>query len=620
MGDHVRYAASAAALAGALFLCAATPKPNVDSCATALFNQLRSAGGGSAWNSAGEVAASGRLTSSGLHGSADFRYDVRTGHYVQRTVLPVQGESDVVYDGRTVWSRDISGGVHPYDAWYPRARSVTDAYIARRGYLNSRDAATIVCLGNAQRNRRTVEVVRVQPRYGLPALLSIDSNTHLLDSVAIRTPISTDVTTFADYRQVGALVLPFTIMEGTLFEPADGYRFDVARYAITRSVAADFRKPDEARNARMLGNAASTTVPLKLEGRQLLVWASVNGHAPMPFILDTGGHAILDTVAARTLGLRGTGAGVSGGAGSGTIALQFTRVNSVRIGSATLTDQPFLVIPYPYSFYERGEKTPLAGILGLEWFERYAIRIDYIKRALTLTPLGRFSYRGSGTAQPIRFQEDMPLARGMADGRAGPFGVDTGNAGLLILYGDFLRRSGLLAKYSGGATIRGEGTGGSNTGQRQTLSSFGFGTSEIANLDADFTQMRTGSFSSWTEAGDLGLTVLSHFTPTFDYARERLYLSPLSHALVIPANHSGLGFTKNGPAAIDVVAVRPNSAAAASGIVAGDQILAVDGKDARQLSSADLLDVLAAPPGTPVQLVVKHASAERTVRLVLRSR
>jgi hypothetical protein len=453
----------------------------------------------------------------------------------------------------------------------------------------------------------------------MPAVLAVDARSGLLDSVTIRTPISTDVTTYADYRQIAGLALPFSIASGTLFEPEDGKKIDVTRYVISpRAANADFAKPAVADNARMLAGASSTTVRIALEGRQLLVWVSIDGHAPLPFILDTGGHAILDTVAARILGLRGVGAGVSGGAGSGTIGLQYARVASARIGDAELRDQPFLVIPYPYSFYERGKRVPLAGILGLEWFERYAIRVDYAGNALTLTPLAHFRYRGNGAAVAFRFQEDMPLARATADGRSGNFGVDTGNAGLLILYGDFLRRTGLLAKYAQGYAIHGQGTGGGNSGRQATLSRFTIGGRAIENLDADFTQMKTGSFSSWTEAGDLGLTVLARFTPTFDYANQRLYLDESPRPYTVRRNRSGIAFTKNELGTIAVVAVRPNSAGAEAGVVAGDAILSVNGKSASELSSADFLNIVTAPAGTALRLTLRHATGTREIQLVLR--
>ena len=581
--------------------------------------QLAGASGGTAWNAVAQVSATGRLTSSGLRGTAELDSDVRDGRYAARYSLPVEGTSAEVYDGRTVWSHDISGGVHPYDAWYPRARAITQRFLTRRQYLDPGAAASITCGTPAEDASGRDDLVVVTPRYGIPAVLAIDRRTHLLDSVSIRTPISTDVTTYGDYRQVGEIVLPFTISSASLFEPENGYRIDVTRYRIARSVnVADFRRPAADEKARMRGNARFTTVPIALEGRQLLVWASIDGHTPIPFILDTGGHAILDTVAAKQLGLRGAGSGVSGGSGSGTIALQYTRVHSVRIGDAELLDQPFLVIPYSYSFYERGKKLPLAGILGLEWLERYAARIDYAQRTLTLTPRRSFHYRGRGASLRISFQEDMPLARAAADGSGGDFGVDTGNAGTLILYGDFLRRTGLLARYTAGVTVRGEGTGGANTGRIQKLASFAIAGHEIRSLDADFTQMKTGSFSSWTEAGDLGLSVLSRFTPTFDYADQRLYLEPAAHPYAMLRNRSGLAFTKNAPDVIEVIAVRPNSAASDSGVVAGDRIVAVDGKSAEELSAADFLDLVTASAGVALNLTIRHGDAKRNVRLVLR--
>ncbi|HEY1867478.1 MAG TPA: hypothetical protein VGG70_04220, partial [Candidatus Cybelea sp.] len=103
--------------------------------------QLAAASGGRAWNSVAEVSATGRVTSAGLRGAAQLDSDVRDGRYAARFRLPVEGKSAEVYDGRTVWSRDISGGVHPYDAWYPRARAVTQRFLTRREYLDPSAAA-----------------------------------------------------------------------------------------------------------------------------------------------------------------------------------------------------------------------------------------------------------------------------------------------------------------------------------------------------------------------------------------------------------------------------------------------------------------------------------------------
>ncbi|MFY9740234.1 MAG: aspartyl protease family protein [Candidatus Cybelea sp.] len=580
---------------------------------------MRAAVGGARWNDVTQIAAYGTATMSGLRGSAQFDDDLVRGRYARRFRIAVMGSSDEIYDGSTTWVKDISGGVHPYDSPYAREQSVTNAYLARRGYFDRRSPASFTCLGTRVADGRSEVVIRVQPNGGSPAELAIDARTHLLASITQRAPLERSVVTYADYRIDGGLVLPFSISSGTAKDPADDYAFTVRRYELLHSVrSADFSKPVAREAIRLLGGATSTTVPMMLEGRQLMVWASLDRRPEMPFILDTGGQAILTMRAAKRLGLAAAGAGEGGGSGAGTISTAFTRVRSVRIGSAELLDQPFLVISSPYSFYERGKRTPLAGILGLEFFERFAVRLDYGDRTVTLTPLSTFRV-GRGTQVPFTFESDpnVPMVAAAADGYHGLFGVDTGNARSIHLYGTFLERTGLDARYSGGALSTGHGQGGTNTGRTVKLHSFTLAGHVFHGVEANFTKMKTGAFSAWTQAGNLGFTILSRFIPTFDYARQILYLAPEHRVTPIPPNRSGLAFEKNEPAAFDVAAVKPGSAAATAGIVAGDRILAIDGKSAADFSRADLLGIVTQAAGTVVSLRVLRSGTTRDVTLTL---
>ncbi|HEY2555058.1 MAG TPA: aspartyl protease family protein, partial [Candidatus Cybelea sp.] len=416
-----------------------------------------------------------------------------------------------------------------------------------------------------------------------------------------------------DYRTVEGVVLPFSIS-------GDGDDFTVARYALLRRVrSADFARPAVPDNARMLGGTVSSTVPITLDGRQLLVWASIDGRAPMPFILDTGGHAIQTRLAAKTLGVRASGAGSSGGAGAGTVSTAYTRVKSLRIGQAELLDQPMLIIPYPYEFYERAHKTPVAGIIGLEFFERYATRIDYGDRTVTFTPLRAYRYRGHGDAVPFTFETDpdLPMVAAAADGHLGLFGVDTGNAGHLILFGAYLDRTGLARGYASGPLVIGHATGGTNTSYLAKLREFTVGDRHVYDIETGFTHMKAGSFAAWTQAGNFGFSVLSRFIPTFDYANERLYLDSQRRATPFWENRSGISFEKNGPSAFDVIAVQPRSAAAGLGIVAGDRILAVNGRAVEYISGGDLTHLFGAAAGTNVRLRVAHQKDVRDIVLVL---
>ncbi|HTU70165.1 MAG TPA: aspartyl protease family protein [Candidatus Baltobacteraceae bacterium] len=584
---------------------------------------MRVAVGGNTWHGVVETSANGLVAISGLHGTGRLDTDVARGRYAEQFNVAAMGPSAEVYDGTTTWAQDISGGVHPYDTPFARERAITSAFLDRREYFDPLARATITCLGTRVEDGRSVVVIRVRPVGGISADLAIDTRTHLLASVSEQLPLPMDdgVTRYADYRTVGGRVLPFSISVGTQSSPGDGFAFSVTRYVVRpRARNSDFAKPTAPNDMRMIGGATSTRVPMRLEGRQLVVWASVDGHTPMPFILDTGGHAILTTLAAKALGLHAQGAGESGGSGSGTISTQYTFVRSLRIGKAELLDQHVLVIPYPYSFYERGKKTPLAGILGLEWFERFAVRLDYGERTVTFTPLALYHHRGIGSSLRLMFeyQEDMPVVDAAADGHPGLFGTDTGNAGILILFGDFLKQTGLLERYSGGQKTVSQGTGGSNAGRAQILARFRLDGHVLRRVAANFTQMTYGSFASRTEAGNMGFSILSRFIPTFDYANGTLHLDPERRVTPFGVNRSGLGFVKNTPGAFIILLVRAGSAGAAAGIVPGDQIVAINGKDASNYSWADLISLVDARAGTRLVLRIQHARTVRNVTLVLR--
>jgi hypothetical protein len=579
-----------------------------------VLHQMYATIGGDAWKRVAQVSMDGRAATAGLNGTTQFADDLGDGRFTRRFAIAVMGSSAEVYDGRDDWAQDISGGVRRIDSPYARSEAITDAYLARHGYFDSKSSASVMCLGENDGMVR----LRVQPRNGIPAELAIDARTHLLASVTTRAPLGIKVSRYTDYREVGDVVLPFSIEAGTRTSPDDDYAVTVTHYTIRQQAnGADFALPVQPDDARIVGGASSATVPVVLEGRQLLVWASIDGHAPMPFILDTGGHAILTTQAAATLGLRGSGGGASGGSGAGTISTQYTRVRSIRIGNAELSNQPMLIIPYPYAFYERGKRAPLAGIIGLEFFERFATQIDYGDRRITFWPLAAYRHAEHGTVVPFTFERDpdMPMVDAAPDGHAGLFGVDTGNAGNLILFGRFLTRTGLLSQYAGGQKLIGQGTGGSNTGQLQTLRTFEIGGHTLRDVSATFTQMKSGSFAAWSQAGNLGLSILSRFVPTFDYRAQTLYLDPERRVTPLPKSRAGFSFIKETSSAFTVVVVRTGSRAAVAGIVAGDQIVAVNGRDASNYSAADLYDLATMPSGTKLVLRVRHGDSVRDVTL-----
>src|SRR6185503_18977674 len=152
---------------------------------------------------------------------------------------------------------------------------------------------------------------------------------------------------------------------------------------------AEPRRPSGApHDAAIHGDAEAVFAPFRLEAMSgfPIVEARVNGQGPLLFILDTGGHDILTPAAAKALGLPLRGAGFSLGAGEGSTPTRFTKVASVVLGAAEMTDQPFVVLQLDLgrAMDFAGRPTAISGIIGLELFERFTVTLDYAAGRLEL--------------------------------------------------------------------------------------------------------------------------------------------------------------------------------------------------------------------------------------------
>jgi len=351
-----------------------------------------------------------------------------------------------------------------------------------------------------------------------------------------------------------------------------------------------------------------------------LVHASINGKGPLPFILDTGGHAILTDDAAKQLGLATMGKGVSTGSGPGSMTTAYTKVDHLTIGDADIHDQTFLVMPYPYAFYERGKREPIAGILGLEIFERFAVTFDYDHQQLILQPFdhGEPPAPGAGSAVPLRFTDDMPLAQASLDGKQGMFGIDTGNSGYTLVFPQWAEREGLLDRYRQGAPVSGGGVGGSFVSRFSHARSLQLGEPRLDNVLAQLTPPNAGATGNPTEAGNIGQDVLARFTVHFDYRRQHMYLQPRESAAHWSYATAGLRANKSPdqPDRLKVTWVVPGSPAAEAGLKQDDEIVAVNDKPAAELGSYDVRDLVNhRNEGTPLSLKLVNG---RVLRMQLR--
>jgi hypothetical protein len=168
--------------------------------------------------------------------------------------------------------------------------------------------------------------------------------------------------------------------------------------------------------------------------------------------------------------------------------------------------------------------------------------------------------------------------------------------------------------------LTGWGVGGAVKSHVVRARSMRLGSVTLGDVVAGLSTSRGGTFSDANFEGNVGNGVLKRFRVTFDYAHQRIYLAPREPlpADVGTFDRSGLWINahERGFAVVDVA---PGSPAAASGLAAGDVIVAMDGHPANAISLWDARTALRVPPpGTRVQLEIVRGNETRSVEVVLR--
>jgi len=584
--------------------------------ADSLLHEIRKAYGGDHWDHVSALQSEGTETGDGLSGAWQSLVDLHHGYYISHWHNAMFSAADGI-DAQGRWHQGVSGMVGPYDSDEAKALAISASWLQRFGFLAAQPDASFQLLSDSEEHGRRYIRLEATPTGGRPLTLWIDPATFLLDHVAWKGSFLLWSRRYADYHAVDGLQLPFRITttsvmaNGTLH----GTTLDVAEHiqALPDMTAAAFARPvNKVRDVSMAHDAREAVVPMHLEGGTLLVEARINGNGPLPFILDTGGQALFTSEAARKLGLKATGSGVSAGSGPGSMTTAYTKVDHLTLGNADLRNQTFLIIPLPYSFYQRGVgRQPIAGLLGLEIFQRFAVTFDYDHRQVILQPFdhGKAPAAKKGDVLPIQFTADIPLIHAALDGKSGIFGVDTGNSGYTLLFPQWAGQQGLLSHYEQGVPYLTGGVGGLYTAHLAHAHSLQLGGTTLRDVLALLTRADAGATGNPTEAGNIGQDVLARFNVHVDYRREEMVLMPRAKSPIWHYAMAGFRAEKHEdqPDRYQVTSVIPGSPAEQAWLKKGDAIVTIDGQKASALGVGQLWDLISLrPEGTLLRLSLSN--------------
>src|SRR3954465_12138731 len=172
------------------------------------------------------------------------------------------------------------------------------------------------------------------------------------------------------------------------------------------------------------GPKASFTVPFRLIDNRVFIEAKLNGKGPFSLILDTGASGTVMRSAAQRLGLKVDHESQQRGVGEKTVASGETYLNELQIGDAHFYNLDVGVLADDDTPEVFGTQ-PLDGIVGLEIFQHFVVKHDYIHKLLTFTSPENYSTPEKAVVVSFERPMPIPVVHAALDGARGRFGTDT---------------------------------------------------------------------------------------------------------------------------------------------------------------------------------------------------
>ena len=575
--------------------------------------------GGAAWDGKLTLQSQYAYSGQGLTGTTSALADLQYGAFVDSYKLgPTSGTNG--FDGTHAWEKEQSGTVTPQEGGDVRQLAVNEAYRNQHSWWRAdRGGAQITSAGQQHEDGKTYDVLTVVPEHGNPFDAWFDTQTHLL-ARTVEMQVTQKITTFySNYANTDGVQIAHKLVvdDGSGAANRQTMTLTSVHFRPARDKSAYAKPPSDLHDYTLDSGVTETTVPFQLINNHIYAAVSINGSKPLNFIFDTGGHDILTPATAKMLGVKPQGSQTASGAGDNVEQSGVATVASIKVGAATLSDQPVGVL----QFSNASEGIDEQGMIGYEFFARFITRFDYGKHQITFIDKKHFDPKDAGTPVRFRFYHQFPEVLGSYDGIPGRFGIDTGARTALSLTRPFAEKNHLRDREKSGIeALTGWGVGGPTRGfvfRGKDLQLDGL---TIAAPLTEFSLDKGGAGGVDAFPNNVGGGVLKRFVVTLDYDHQLMYLKPIQGKVDDLDTFDRSGMWLNGAKqGFKIVDVGKGTPADTAGLRAGDVITAVDGQPVSAIHLYDLRKRLRNDaPGTTVTITVTRDGAPQTAKLTLR--
>jgi len=275
--------------------------------------------------------------------------------------------------------------------------------------------------------------------------------------------------------------------------------------------------------------SGSIVVPFEYYKQHIYISVQVNGVAGLIFMLDSGANQnVLSLRASRKLGLQRARLRQKQhvGFGDGMIYTAPSEHVDARVASLSVARSMSVI---DLTRLERHLSHTTDGMLGIPFFQRFVVKLDFGNCLMTLFPANRSLYRGVGFRVPVIEARKkfvlipVILAGSTITRRPALLIVDTGSNATLMVYEPFahpLRLDSSLAHAQEGKAY---GLNGYYPIQRGTISRMQIGNAEAKDVPVDYIEANNGVDPIRRSAGAIGTGLLQGFQAvTFDLSHRQM--------------------------------------------------------------------------------------------------
>ena len=509
------------------------------------------------------------------------------------------GKVQIHRDEETIKRRKVKALLEVYDHMEPGTKNFIFTYEGNR--LAGNVECHVIKMANIINDDYTLFFINKENYYAVKTI--------------IKQPDVEIHTLYSDYRRIEGILIPFH--EETEILPREKKEtVHLERYDFNvKADSALFEPPSkDIEDFKFANGENSANIPFTFVENNIYLPVTINGETRL-WLLDNGASmSIIDADYAIKLGLKPEGE-IKGFGIASVFDFSFVTLPGYQVGDIHFNSQK--IFSYK-GLSDRLYDSDIVGIMGHDFLSRFVVKIDYASRILSFYHPDRFEYKGGGRVVDAPLRNKIFSLPAIVDEKYnGRWTLDIGAFDVSFHY-PYTKENGLLS-LKGVERISADlgGQHGERTIRFKMMELGGYKVlNPLINIPLN---MGKGSNVSREIIGNIGNSLLRHFTVYLDYKRQQVIIEKgKEFESRFPEDKSGMLIGKTGSGLPEIVLVAPGTPADKAGFLKGDIIRIINGMDAASFGGIiGVRNLFLEEAGKEYNIEVIRSGSKQEMKLIL---